>query len=206
MKLRINVTQDDIDRGRPGDSQRCAIARSLKRIGLSEIIVGPNTVQGRYEGIDFRVDATPEIRAFIAGFDGIAGDPLMQLMTSYVAPKTHKQALAQAEQQMKALSDESEWLVGELTSFSIVKNHPSAGKVLTPEQLAKAGEAMKDYKNYGNLGSRRPREAKQVRPTVLEVEIPDEIFEGKVEQLPDTLELVPVPAALKPMDLVSTAV
>lgn len=73
MKLIIQVTQEDIDKGIPGDECNCPIALALKRdpqIDPDTVCVDEGTVEYFSQGGDkFRGFAYYDMRRFITRFD-----------------------------------------------------------------------------------------------------------------------------------------
>jgi len=65
MKLKVNVTRDDIKRGVRENIHLCPIARALRRLGFSKISVDQNGIEIRNKVFDI----PPKASRFINDFD-----------------------------------------------------------------------------------------------------------------------------------------
>lgn len=72
-KLTINVTEEDIKKGVPGDPCRCPISRALKRQGATNTEVDCNDISWIDKGGNFWTPSPPIVEAFIKLFDETEG-------------------------------------------------------------------------------------------------------------------------------------
>jgi hypothetical protein len=74
-KIRINVTQDDIDNGQSNDSKRCPITRAMRRAGFLRVDADTDLLWFHYKGIEHSVVTPKAAKDFITHFDSIRGGP-----------------------------------------------------------------------------------------------------------------------------------
>jgi len=71
MRLKVEVTAEDINNGEPGSCERCPIALALLRMGIEEPYVDQDAIKGRLKGRRFASPMKGHAWEFIDAFDEV---------------------------------------------------------------------------------------------------------------------------------------
>lgn len=69
MQLEIDVTPDDISKGRAGEYNACPIALALKRQGCSELRVEEGGISFKLNELNYKFETPIKAQVFIDDFD-----------------------------------------------------------------------------------------------------------------------------------------
>ena len=84
LKIRVEVTWEDIDQGVAENPSLCPIACALRRLGVTAPVVVEDSVCGIFDGRRFYVGAPDSVSRFVANVDGFAPDEDKEELTPFV--------------------------------------------------------------------------------------------------------------------------